>query len=51
MKIELQKTTLLPVVLYNCGKWYLTVRETYITSVFKNMNRKRTSGHKNNETR
>jgi hypothetical protein len=36
MKIKIYKTIILPVVLYNCETWSLTLREEHRSEVFEN---------------
>jgi hypothetical protein len=36
LKIRIYKTIILPVVLYGCEKWSLTLREKYRLRVFEN---------------
>jgi hypothetical protein len=36
VKVKIFKTTVLPVVLYGCETWYLTLREEYRLRVFEN---------------
>ena len=35
LKIKIYKTIILPVVLYGCETWYLTLREEFRPRVFK----------------
>jgi hypothetical protein len=37
VKIRINKTIILPVVLYGCGTWSLTLREEHRLRVFQNM--------------
>ena len=37
LKIKIYRTTILPVVLYGCGTWSLTLREERKLRVFENM--------------
>jgi hypothetical protein len=36
LKVKLYKTIILPVVLYGCGTWSLTLREEHRLRVFEN---------------
>jgi hypothetical protein len=36
LKIKIYKTAILPVVLYGCETWYLTLREEHRLRVFEN---------------
>jgi hypothetical protein len=36
LKIKIYKTVILPVVLYGCGTWSLTLREEHRLRVFEN---------------
>ena len=49
MKIKIYKTIILPVVLYGCEKWSLTLRETCILRVFENRITRKILGPKRNE--
>jgi hypothetical protein len=44
--ISLYRTRILPVVLYGCGTWSITLREEYRLRVFKNRVLRKMSGHK-----
>jgi hypothetical protein len=46
VKVKIYKTVILPVVLYWCETWYLTVREEHKLMVFDNMVLKRIFGPK-----
>jgi hypothetical protein len=46
VKVKIYKTTILPVVLYGCESWSLTVREEHKLSVFENMVLRRIFGPK-----
>jgi hypothetical protein len=49
LKIKIYKTTVLPVVLYGCETWSLTLREEHRLRVFENRVLKRTFGPKGEE--
>jgi hypothetical protein len=44
--VKIYKTIILPVVLYGCGTWSLTLREEHILRVFENRVLRRIIGHK-----
>jgi hypothetical protein len=46
LKIKIYKTVILPVVLYGCETWSLTLREEYRLSVFENRVLRRIFGPK-----
>jgi hypothetical protein len=46
LKIIIQKTTVLPLVLYGCETWFLTLREQHRLRVFKNRVLRRILGPK-----
>jgi hypothetical protein len=46
IKIRIYKTTILPVVLYGCETWYLTLREEHRLRVFENRVLRRIFGPK-----
>jgi hypothetical protein len=46
MKVGIYKTKILPVVLYGCETWSLTVREEHKLRVFENMVLRRIFGPK-----
>jgi hypothetical protein len=46
VKVEIYKTIILPVVLYGCGPWYLTLREELRLKMFENWVLKRMFGPK-----
>jgi hypothetical protein len=46
---KLYKTIILPVVLYRCGTWYLTLREEHRLRVFENRVLRRTFGPNRDE--
>jgi hypothetical protein len=48
-KLELYKTVILPVVLYGCETWSLTLREEYRLRVFENRVLRRIFGPKRDE--
>jgi hypothetical protein len=48
-KTEIYKTIILPVVLYGCETWLLTLREKHGLRVFENRVLRRISGPKKNE--
>jgi hypothetical protein len=49
IKVKIHKTIILPVVLYECGTWSLTLREEHRLRVFKNKVLRRIFGPKRNE--
>jgi hypothetical protein len=49
MKIRIHKTIILPVVLYGCETWSLTVREEHKLRVFENRLLRRIFGPKGDE--
>ena len=49
MKIKIYSTTILPVVLYGCASWSLTLRDEYRLRVFKNRVLKKRFGRKRDE--
>ena len=49
LKIKIQRTIILPVVLYGCENWLLTLREEYRLSVFENRVLRRIFGPKRDE--
>jgi hypothetical protein len=49
LKIRIYKTIILPVVLYGCETWSLTLREEHRLSVFENRVLRRISGPKREE--
>jgi hypothetical protein len=49
LKIRICKTIILPVVLYGCENWPLTLREEYRLKVFENRVLRRIFGPKRNE--
>ena len=51
MKIKIYKTIILPVVLYGCEAWSLTLREECRLRVFENRILMRIFGHKRDENR
>ena len=46
LKIKIYKTIILPVVLYGCETWSLTLREEHRLRVFENRILRRIFGHK-----
>jgi hypothetical protein len=46
LKIGISKTIILPVVLYGCENWSLTLKEEYRVTVFENRMLRRTFGSK-----
>jgi hypothetical protein len=48
-KIRIYKTIILPVVLYGCGTWSLTLREEHRLRVFENRVLRRIFGPKRDE--
>jgi hypothetical protein len=49
MKLKIYKTIILPVVLYGCGTWYLTLREEHRLRVFEDRMVRRTFGPQRDE--
>jgi hypothetical protein len=49
LKIRIYKTIILPVVLYGCGTWSLTIREEHRLRIFENRVLKRIFGPKRDE--
>jgi hypothetical protein len=49
LKIRIYKTIILPVVLYGCETWYLTLREKHRLGVFENRVLSRRFGPKRDE--
>jgi hypothetical protein len=49
VKVKLQKTIILPVVLYGCETWSLTLREEHRLRVFENRVLRRIFGPKRDE--
>jgi hypothetical protein len=49
LKIRIYKTIILPVALYGCGTWSLTLREEHRLGVFENRVLRRTFGPKRDE--
>jgi hypothetical protein len=49
LKIKIYKTVILPVVLYGCGTWSLTLREEHRLRVFENRVLRRIFGPKREE--
>jgi hypothetical protein len=49
LKIKIYKTVILPVVLYGCETWSLTLREEHRLRVFENRLLRRISGPKREE--
>ena len=49
LKIKIYRTIILPVVLYGCETWSLTLREERRLRVFENMVLRRTFGPKRDE--
>jgi hypothetical protein len=49
LKVEIYKTIILPVVLYGCETWSLTLREEHRLTVFENRALRRIFGPKMNE--
>jgi hypothetical protein len=49
IKIRIYKTAILPVVLYGCETWYLTLREEHRLRVFENRVLRRICGPKRDE--
>ena len=51
LKIEIYKTIILPLVLYGCETWSLTLREEYRLRVFENIILRRIFGPKRDVNR
>jgi len=49
MKIKIYSTTILPIVLYGCASWSLTLREEHRLRVSKNRVLRKRFGHKRDE--
>jgi hypothetical protein len=49
IKIRIYKTIILPVVLYGCEPWFLTLREEHRLRVFENRALRRIFGSKRDE--
>ena len=49
LKIKIYRTIILPVVLYGCETWSLTLREERKLRVFENMVLRRIFGHRRDE--
>jgi hypothetical protein len=49
VKIKIYRTIILPVVLYGCGSWLLTLREECMLRVFENQLLRRIFGSKRDE--
>jgi hypothetical protein len=49
LKIKIYRTTILPVVLYGCETWSLTLREEHRLRVFENRVLRRILGPKRDE--
>jgi hypothetical protein len=49
IKVKIYKTIILPVVLYECETWYLTLREEHRLRVFENRVLRRIFGRKRGE--
>jgi len=49
LKIKIYRTIILPVVLYGCETWSLTLREEWKLRVFENMVLRRIFGPRRNE--
>jgi hypothetical protein len=49
LKIKIYKTVILPVVLYGCETWSLTLRDEYTLRVFENTMLRRIFGPKRKE--
>jgi hypothetical protein len=49
VKVKIYKTIILPVVLYGCETWYLTLREEHRLRVFENRVLRRIFGPKRDE--
>jgi hypothetical protein len=49
VKVKIHKTIILPIVLYGCETWSLTLREEHILRVFENRVIRRIFGPKTNE--
>jgi hypothetical protein len=51
LKVKINKTIILPVVLYGCETWSVTLREEHRLRVFENRVPRRTFGPKRDEVR
>jgi hypothetical protein len=49
IKVKIYRTIILPVVLYGCETWYLTLREEHSLTVFKNRVLRKIFGPKRDE--
>jgi len=49
LKIKIHRTVILPVVLYGCETWLLTLREERSLRVFENRMLRRIFGHRSDE--
>jgi hypothetical protein len=49
VKFKIYRAIILPVVLYGCETWFLTLREKHILRVFKNRLLRRMFGRKRDE--
>jgi hypothetical protein len=49
LKVKIYKTIILPVILYGCDTWSITLREEHRLRVFENRVRRRIFGPKSNE--
>jgi hypothetical protein len=49
IKVKIYKTIILPVLLYGCATWCLTLREEHRLSVFENRVLRRIFGPKSDE--
>jgi hypothetical protein len=49
VKVKIYKTIILPVVLYGCETWSVTLREEYRLGVFENRVQRRIFGPKRDE--
>jgi hypothetical protein len=49
LKIKIYKTVILPVLLYGCETWSLTLREEHRLRIFENRVLRRIFGHKREE--
>jgi hypothetical protein len=51
VKVKIYKTIILPVVLYGCENWFLTLREEHRLRVFENRVLRRIFGPKRDEVK
>jgi hypothetical protein len=51
LKVKIYRTIILPIVLYGCETWSLTLREEHRLRVFENRVQRRTFGPKRDEVK